>query len=228
MSTERILALIPAYNEGKRVGEVVREAARHLPVLVIDDGSKDDTAAVAEAAGARVHVQVPNQGKGMALKEGFRQAMAEGREAVLTLDADGQHDPTEIPRFLEAWEARNAELIIGARNFSDMPFVRRMSNSFARRSFSWAMGQPIRDNQSGYRLIARPLMEAMVESAESGFEFEVEMIAVTVERGMKLDWVPIRTIYGDEVSHISPVKHVVEFMRLVLATRRRMRAGAAK
>jgi hypothetical protein len=149
-------------------------------------------------------------------------ALEAGHEAVLTLDADGQHDPSEIPKFLEARRERGAELIIGAREFGDMPLVRRMSNTFARHSFSWAMGRKILDNQSGYRLIERPLLEALLESSESGFEFEVEMIATCIERGMRLDWVPIRTIYGDETSHISPWKHTREFLRVVRATRKRM------
>ena len=104
----RILALIPGYEEGPRIGRVVEAARRHLPVLVVDDGSTDDTAARAEAAGARVIRQVPNQGKGAALRAGFRLALDEGWDAVLTLDADGQHDPDEIPRFVAAFGAPGA------------------------------------------------------------------------------------------------------------------------
>ena len=96
-----VIALIPAYNEGERVADVVTRTLKYLPVLVVDDGSSDDTASVAEAAGATVHRYIPNQGKGVALQTGFRQAMEMGHDAVITLDADGQHDPDEIPRFLE-------------------------------------------------------------------------------------------------------------------------------
>ena len=95
-----IVALSPAYNAAHLVGPVIEEAKKHLPVVVVDDGSKDDTAAVAEAAGARVIRQVPNQGKGAGLKNGFRWALENGVSAVVTLDADGQHDPTEIPKLL--------------------------------------------------------------------------------------------------------------------------------
>ena len=101
----RVLALVPGYEEGPRIGSVVEAARRHLEVLVVDDGSTDDTAAAAEAAGARVLRQVPNQGKGAALRAGFRLALDEGWDAVLTLDADGQHDPDEIPRFVAAFGA---------------------------------------------------------------------------------------------------------------------------
>jgi glycosyltransferase involved in cell wall biosynthesis len=192
-------------------------------VLVVDDGSTDETARVAEAAGARVMRQTPNQGKGAALRNGFRNALTEGCDAVITLDADGQHDPAEIPAFLAEYARTGAELIIGARNFSEMPAVRRLSNTLGRRAFSWAMGEEIRDNQSGYRLIHRRLIEATLESGESGFEFEVEMIATCIERGYGLGWVPIRTIYEGAGSHIRPLQHLMSFARVVWQTRRRMK-----
>ncbi|HLE52424.1 MAG TPA: glycosyltransferase family 2 protein [Anaerolineales bacterium] len=221
--TLNILALIPAYNEAQRIGEVVAGARQYLPVLVVDDGSMDDTAAVASQSGARVLSQRPNQGKGAALTAGFRRAIAEGCAAVLTLDADGQHDPAEIPQFLQVYRERGVDLIIGGRDFSQIPPVRRAANTLGRWSFSWAVGRPVRDNQSGYRLISRRLMEAMLASQEQGFQFEVEMIVVCVQKGYALDWVPIRTIYAGESSHIQPLQHVIEFTRMVVQTRRRMK-----
>lgn len=216
----KILALIPAYNEAARIAAVVAGDRAHLPVLVVDDGSRDDTAARAEKAGATVLRQTPNQGKGTALRAGFRWALDAGYEAIVTLDADGQHDPAEIPKFLEAYAAYGADLIIGARDFRHMPPIRRLSNTVGRWVFSWAIGQPIRDNQSGYRLISRRLLEAILTSDEAGFEFEVEMIVICIQRGYKLDWVPIRTIYAGEQSHIRPWHHTVNFFRMVWQTRR--------
>lgn len=223
----RIIALIPAYNEAARVADVVRAARAHLPVWVVDDGSTDDTAARAQDAGATVLRQTSNLGKGAALQTGFRRALAEGMEAVLTIDADGQHDPTEMPKFLEAYATQRADLIIGARDFRQIPWVRRLANTLGRRSFSWALGQPILDNQSGYRLISRRLLQATLNSRERGFEFEVEMIVTCVARGFELRWVPIRTIYADEPSHINPWHHTVNFIRLVWRTRRRARGPAS-
>lgn len=124
-----ILALIPAYEEGPRVAAVIRGARRHLPVVVVDDGSTDDTAMVSEAAGATVLRQRPNAGKGAALRAGFRHALDLGMDAVVTLDADGQHDPDEIPRFLDSFATDRPELVIGRRDFSAMPPVRRISNT---------------------------------------------------------------------------------------------------
>jgi len=219
----KILALIPAYNEEVRVAQVVAGALAHLPVLVINDGSTDGTAAQAEQAGATVLTQTPNQGKGMALKAGFSWAIEHGYRAALTLDADNQHDPTEIPKFLQAFRTHQADLIIGARDFRQMPAVRRVSNTLGRGLFSWALGQPIQDNQSGYRLLSRRLMEAVLTSSEAGFEFEVDMIVSCVRHGFTLAWVPIRTTYAGEQSHINPFLHLVNFLRVVWQTRQQMR-----
>jgi glycosyltransferase involved in cell wall biosynthesis len=215
----RVLALIPAYNEASHIASVVAGALAYLPVLVVDDGSTDDTAARAKASGAAVLHQTPNQGKGAALRAGFRQAIHEGYDAVLTLDADGQHDPTEIPKFLRAYDASHADLIIGQRDFSQMPPIRRLANSLGQWSFSWALGQHIADNQSGYRVVDRQLMEVMLASSERGFEFEVEMILTCVKRGLVLDWVPIRTIYAGEKSHINSLEHTIHFVRMLWQTR---------
>jgi len=225
-SSERpILALIPAYEEGPRIGAVVEGARRHLPVVVIDDGSSDDTAERAEAAGGTVIRQVPNAGKGAALRAGFRHALAAVAPAVITLDADGQHDPTEIPAFLARFEERRAELIIGQRDLGAMPPVRRLSNTLGGLTLAVALGRSVPDNQSGYRLIGRTLLRAMLDSVESGFEFEVEMIARCIALGLPIDSVPIRTIYAGEPSHIRPWRHFTEFVRVTRKARRIAHGG---
>ncbi|MEA3441288.1 MAG: glycosyltransferase family 2 protein [Chloroflexota bacterium] len=219
----RVLAIIPAYNEAERIAIVIKGALKYLPVLVIDDGSSDETTAVARGNGADVLVQTPNQGKGAALRAGFQWAIDRGYQAVLTLDADGQHDPDDIPDFLSVYTTTEADLIIGSRDFSQIPPIRRLANTLGRVSFSWAVGQDIPDNQSGYRLISLRLMEALLSSQEQGFEFEVEMIKVAIQRGYPLEWVPIQTIYAGESSHISPFNHIKQFLRVVLRTRIGMR-----
>jgi glycosyltransferase involved in cell wall biosynthesis len=219
-----IVAIVPGFNEGPRIGDVVRRAAEHLPVIVVDDGSADDTAAQARAAGATVLEQRPNQGKGAALRAGFRRALDDGAEAALTLDADGQHDPAEIPAFLAAWEAEpRPDLVIGRRNFRAMPPIRRLSNVVGGWAFSWAVGRPIPDNQSGYRLVSRRIMEATLDSDEGGFEFEVEMITTCIRMGGRIAWVPIRTIYAGEPSHIRPLAHLRSFIRIVRKARLEVR-----
>ncbi len=223
-STQGVAALIPAFNEVEHIRTVVQSVGAYLPVLVVDDGSSDQTAAAARSAGAQVLIQQPNQGKGAALLAGFKQVLQDGFRAVITLDADGQHDPAEIPAFLDAYSQHNADLIIGRRNFSLMPIVRRMSNTIGTQIFSWALGRPVPDNQSGYRLLSERLMHTMLAMRENerGFEFEVEMIVQCILNEYKLDWVPIRTIYADEKSHISPLKHGLKFMQVSWRTWRVM------
>lgn len=222
----KIFALAPAYNEVGHIAQVVHRAGQYLPVLVVDDGSRDGTVEAAQAAGAQHVVRLsPNQGKGAALRAGFRYALEAGCNAVLTLDSDGQHDPADIPAFLQMQEEQPADLIIGERDFSQIPPIRRLANTIGRISFSWALGQPVCDNQSGYRLISRRLMEHLLASQETGFEFEVEMIVTAVRLGYTIRGVPIHTIYADERSHIRPLDHILGFMRILAKTRRAVRTG---
>ena len=221
----RIVAVIPGYEEGPRIARVVEGAARSLPVVVVDDGSRDDTAAQAEEAGATVIRQRPNQGKGAALRTGFRYALEHGAPAVVTLDADGQHDPAEIPAFLSAYEAGHPELIVGRRDFASMPLARRVSNTVGGLILSAAVGRRVPDNQSGFRLIGRRLMTALLDSDEAGFAFEVEMIARCIALDLPIAWVPIRTIYAGEPSHIRPWAHFTGFLRAARDARRIVRGA---
>jgi glycosyltransferase involved in cell wall biosynthesis len=229
MARSSITVVVPAHNEGDRIEAVVAAALAHLPVLVVDDGSADDTAARATGAGAVTLTQHPNQGKGAALRAGFRWAIKRDLEAVVTLDGDGQHDPAEIPGFLGLYSRRTVaaeptQLIVGRRDFSAMPALRRAANTLGTLTLSAAVGRWIPDNQSGYRLIGRRLMNAMLDSREDGFAFEVEMIAVCLREGWPIDWLPIRTIYGGESSHIEPRHHLREFLAMTRRARRIARA----
>jgi len=220
-----IFALIPGFNEREHIGRVVASAAKHLPVLVVNDGSQDDMVEVARIAGARAVIsQYPNQGKGKALMNGFREALARGAQAVVMLDADGQHDPDEIPSFLDAYRQRVFDLVIGERDFSKMPWLRRNTNTIGRRMFSDALGMYVSDNQTGYRLVSARLMQAMLGSRETNFEFEVEMIVVCVLGGFLMGGVPIKTIYADERSHIKPLRHGYHFIRMCWQTYLRRKA----
>ncbi|HAF62033.1 MAG TPA: glycosyltransferase family 2 protein [Anaerolineaceae bacterium] len=218
--TKRIVGLvvIPAYNVERSIAQVVRGAGVYLPVLVVDDGSTDDTAQRARAAGAKVSQHEQNRGKGVALQTGFNYAMEHNYDFVITLDADGQHDPNEIPKFIKSYTIWRADLIIGQRDFTLMPVMRQMSNTFSRIIFSWAAGRKIPDNQSGFRLISRRLLEGLLEPGERGYEFEVEMIVSCILQGYRMRWVPIRTIYENEMSHIHPLRHFIKFMQVSLRT----------
>jgi glycosyltransferase involved in cell wall biosynthesis len=215
MIDPRIVALIPAWNEAERIGPIVRQAVDFLNVVVIDDGSEDETAMVASQAGATIVRHEINQGKGVALMTGFNQVFNQGFEAAITLDADGQHDPAEIPAFCEGFADDAGDLIIGRRNFRQMPFIRAFSNSFGSWLLTRVLGTPILDNQSGYRLYTRKLFN-VIEPTSEGFEFEVEVIFQTVVKGYRLGWIPIRTIYGiDKVSYFHPLHDSIKFLTAV-------------
>jgi len=215
MGETSILALIPAWNEADRMRPVVEATRARLPVLVVDDGSDDNTSSVAKAAGATVVRHPQNRGKGVALMTGFAWALERGYDAVLTLDADGQHDPADIPKFLVAYEAGAGDLIVGQRDFGQMPFPRLFTNPFGSWLLSLALGTRIYDNQSGYRLHSRRFLE-MLDLTTTGFELEVEVIVQAVCRDVRVGWVDIRTIYGiDKVSYFHPIKDSARFLGMV-------------
>lgn len=212
--TGEIIALIPAYNEARYIADVVRRTLRHLPVVVIDDGSSDETAAVAALAGAKVVAHTVNQGKGKALNTGFEYAVQRGVDAAITLDADGQHDPDEIPLFVAAYRAGQGDVIIGQRTFAQMPAKSQFGNRVGTFLLGLAMGRPIPDNQSGYRLLSRDVM-AQLRPSSTRFEAEVEILLRAQMAGFRLAWVPIKTIYNDKKSHFRPIHDSALFLKMV-------------
>jgi glycosyltransferase involved in cell wall biosynthesis len=218
-----VLVLIPAWNEAERIGSVLEPLAMQFPLLVVDDGSVDETAQVAEALGAHVLRHDQNQGKGVALVDGFNWALEHGYEAVLTLDADGQHDPGEAEKFVSAFRAGLGDLIIGRRDFSQMPFPRSTANAIGSWMLTRVLRTPIYDNQSGYRLYSRRLLEQL-NLTRHGFELEVEAVVQAIEHGFRIGWVDIQTIYDvDKVSYFHPIRDTLKFLGLVwsVATRRK-------
>lgn len=209
-----IIALIPAYNEARYIADVVTRTLVHVPVVVIDDGSSDGTGAAAALAGAKVIAHKLNQGKGKALNTGFDYACQRGVDAAITLDADGQHDPDEIPLFIKAFRAGKGDIIIGQRTFAEMP----AKSQFGNRAGTWllgkAMGQPVPDNQSGYRLLSRKVMAA-IRPTSTRFEAEVEILLRAQMAGFRLAWVPIQTIYNDKKSHFRPIHDSALFLKMV-------------
>lgn len=212
----RIAAVVPAFNEESAVGVVVRDTTPHVPVMVIDDGSSDLTAAQAVSAGAYVLRHPVNRGKGAALQTGFRWALARGYDGVITLDADGQHDPSEIPKFLTVHQRNPEALIVGNRSFAKMPLVRGVGNSLGRYMLRMTLGNDVQDSQCGYRLVPEWLLKQLLSSRRSGFDFELEMMLAYLAHGLAVEWVPVRTIYAGESSHVRLLCHVVEFLRLAL------------
>jgi glycosyltransferase involved in cell wall biosynthesis len=211
--TGEIIALIPAYNEVRYIADVVKRTLEQLPVVVIDDGSSDGSGAAAALAGAKVIAHKTNQGKGTALNTGFDYAVKRGVDAAITLDADGQHDPDEIPLFIDAFRAGAGDIVIGKRTFGEMPAKSQFGNRVGTWLLGKAMGQPVPDNQSGYRLLSRPVME-QVRPSSSRFEAEVEILLRAQMAGFRLAWVPIKTIYNDKKSHFRPIHDSVLFLKM--------------
>ncbi len=214
----RACVVIPAYNAASTIGPLIRHIhTLSLSAIVVNDGSTDKTAEVAVQAGAVVISHVQNQGKGTALRSGFAYALQAGFEAIVTLDGDGQHDPAEIPRLLEAASASDAAIIVGCRTIDStaMPWARRCTNRVMSRVISWAVRQNIPDSQCGFRVIRRHVLERMHLSTER-FEIETEMLLAAARLGWPITSVPIKTIYENHSSHIKPVSDSLRFVRLML------------
>jgi glycosyltransferase involved in cell wall biosynthesis len=206
----KILALIPAYNEEERIGKVVKKTLKYCDVIVIDDGSMDDTGKRAEEKGAFVIKHEKNRGKGDALITGFNYALKNNYDIIITLDADGQHDPSEIPNFLKKID--KYDIIIGARNFKEMPFPRRISNTITTFLLSLRTHQKIGDSQSGYRLIKTDALRGLDFKTER-FILESELL---VRAKCRIGNVRIKTIYAGEKSHINNLRDTIKFIKFLI------------
>jgi glycosyltransferase involved in cell wall biosynthesis len=222
--SERVAVLIPALNAARTLPAVVVEARGQLePVIVIDDGSTDGTGDAARAAGATVLRHEKNRGKGGALKTGFAWALKHGFDGVITLDADGQHLPTEIPKFLnERGADLRPDLIIGGRShlFAQMLPRRRMANRFSASSIAFASGTPISDSQSGFRFYSANLLRNLALRTD-GFDLDSEVIVRAGRRGFRIVTIPIELGFVDGIStsHYKPLKDTLRIAWTVLRAR---------
>jgi glycosyltransferase involved in cell wall biosynthesis len=218
MEKAKIAAVIPAYNEEKHIGDVVRRTRQQLDnVLVVDDGSGDKTAERAREAGAEVIVHEINRGKGETIKTGLRHWLDRQADFVIILDADGQHRPEEIDRFVAAaLSADEPKLVLGTRmnDVSSMPFVRRKVNRWMSERISALCGQTIPDTQCGFRLLHQQLIPELLGGSER-FDYETEMLIIASRKGFRIGSVPISTVYSDEVSSIHPVRDTIRFFKLM-------------
>ena len=213
---ESVFVVVPAYKAAAHIGAVVRDifaVSDRMRVVVVDDGSDDETAGKAREAGATVIVHEVNRGKWAALETGFAEFLKTDCRAVVTLDADGQHSPAEIPNLIEVWIAEEADIVVGSRQreVGNMPFIRILTNSISSGLVSLVAGATIKDSQSGYRLHSRRVIEN-VEVKTGGYEAESEILVKAVRMGYKVASAPISTIYGEETSHIHPLKVPARFL----------------
>ncbi len=226
-----VAVAIPAYQAAPSVGDVVERTLRLLPdVLVIDDGSTDGTAGIALEAGAEVISLGHNRGKGDALETAFGELFGRGFSAVVTLDADGQHLPEQIPMLLDA-AAAGADLVLGTRErlFAEMSGLRRHSNRLSSRAISFAAGQSLADVQTGFRWYSKRLVEA-VGFPESRFEAESAVVVRAVRRGFRLLTVPVELGFADGrvTSHFRPLTDGLRIARAVIRARFERRPDAGR
>ena len=218
---DRFAAIVPAYNAAARIGTVLNGLMRHIPpgnIIVVDDGSLDETSAIAEHSGVRVLRHGVNRGKGAAIRSGIELLAPRAYiEGVIMLDADGQHDPEEIPAFVEEFSKGKADIIIGNR-MSDrcaMPAVRIFTNRLTSAIVSMRAGQRIPDSQNGYRLMRASLLTRL-HLVSSRYEIDSELIIKACHAGGIVASIPIRTIYAGEKSAIHPLRDTVRFIVLVI------------
>lgn len=206
--------LIPSYNEARSIGALVTALrARAMTVYVVDDGSVDDTAAIAEAAGAIVVKHKHNKGKGASMREGFKHIVKKGYGSVVVMDGDGQHVVEDIAQFITRMKETDADVIIGNRmlDTTSMPPVRIYTNRFMSSLISLIARQHVPDTQSGFRLIKTDVLRT-IRLESSNYEIESEMIIEAARNGFRIASVPIKTVYRDEKSKINPVVDTLRFI----------------
>lgn len=217
----RYCVIIPAYQAGATIAELVRRARQHdVSVIVVDDGSVDQTVALATAAGAFVISHLRNEGKGKALRTGFDYALRTGFDGIITMDSDGRYDPDEIPTLIRAGEVQHAGLVLGNRLHvvpAGMPPLRRGINRLMSRLISLWVRQAIPDSQCGFRLLRRELLQAISPLSAMRYDIESEIILATAAKRWKIISVPVKSLYDPKRhrSSIRPLRDTWRFFSLL-------------
>lgn len=218
MLNPKLAILIPAYNASQTLPELIRKIGDEFPckdIIVVDDGSQDDTIKVAIKAGVTLLGHPVNRGKGEALRTGFQYAVQNNYDFVITLDADLQHKPEELKLFVEVSQNGSYDLIVGTRDFSfkNMPFERVVTNFVSSAILTLLSGQKIRDSQSGYRMISsRILREVKLKCRK--YDLESELLIKAGRKGFRIGLVPISTVYEGSRSFINPLVDTGRFIKI--------------
>ena len=218
----KIIAVIPCFNEEHFIGDVVFETIKYVDkVIVIDDGSKDDTARIAREAGAEVISHPSCWGAGAATRTGFEAALKSGADIVVTLDGDSQHDPSEIPLLLRPLLQDDADLVIGSRfikHKTNIPAYRELGVDFITWMYNLGTNVKVTDSQSGFRAHSRKLLGS-VDIKHDDFSFSVEVLVKARKRGFRIAEVPISCLYHDQGSTLNPVSHGISVVIAVVGIR---------
>ncbi len=213
------MVLIPAYKAADTLNELVDRIAAHVDmrdIVIVEDGSPDDTLRAAKSTGAVVLEHEVNKGKGEALKTGFKYALENGYEGVISIDADLQHDPDKIPEFIKLAKDTNADIIVGTRRRSteNMPLERYLTNELTSLIVSCFSGSLVRDSQSGYRYTSRRAI-GTIRLRSSRYDTESEFLFKSGRAGFHVHEVEIPTIYSGSESYINPLRDTGRFIKLM-------------
>ncbi len=218
---KRICAILPSYNEEKNITSVIKGILKHnIDVIVVDDGSKDKTSQRASENGAAVIRHHKKKGKGVSIKDGLNYAADNDYDYIITIDADGQHNPEEIPLFVKEADANEeAGIVIGSRlwNPEKMPLARLCTNRFMSHLISLLCRQNIPDTQCGYKLIKKDVLKVISVKSRK-FEIESELLVKAAKAGFKIKSIPIKSIYAGEKSRINPFTDAIRFIRFLIKT----------
>ncbi len=213
----KICVIIPSYNEAKTIAAIIKQVSlQGLDVIVVDDGSTDNTFQIAGDNKAFVLRNGQNEGKGASLVKGFNYALTHNYDAAITIDGDGQHDTVDIPHFIRAAAASDCGILIGNRMHKpkDMPMARFLANKFMSFIISHIVKQNIPDSQCGFRLIKKEVLEK-IRFETNNYDSESELLLKASRLGLKIGAVPIDTIYRGEKSRINPFVDALRFIRLM-------------
>lgn len=217
-SSPRVLAVIPCFNEAQYIGSVVLQAKKYADeVIVIDDGSMDNTAEIASAAGAAVVKHKQNYGKGVAVTSAFGQARLREAQVLVLLDGDGQHDPAHIPEIIRPVLEKKADMVVGSRLLEARKSVPKY-RSFGQSILTWITNigsqAKLTDSQSGFRGFSRKAVEAMALK-ETGLSVESEMQLALRDKGLKILEVPIDAHYGRKAKR-NPLAHGLSVLNRII------------
>ena len=210
------MIIIPAYNEEESIAKLL--PSLNFPpqdIIVVDDGSTDNTISKSQSFGVHVIRHEKNKGKGMAHRTGFNFASKEEARWVITMDADGQHSPKDIPKFIKAIKEKKGDMIIGEREVTirTMPFLRFLTNLWTSFIVSILGGKRVKDAQSGFRAISKEIFTS-ISLSTNNFQTESEIIIKAARRGFRITSGPVRTIYNESYSYIKPFLDTLRFIKL--------------
>lgn len=213
----KIVTIIPAYNEAETIQQVVKECSKYSDVIVISDGSTDNTSKIARNTGARVCEHEINQGKGSAIKTGLRLILEEDYQIIILLDGDGQHDPHHIPHLAKTITKK--EMVIGSRfkNCADqtMPLQRKISNNITTRILRYITGYNLSDSQCGFRAFSADIAPLFLDIPYDDYIFESEMLYLASKNHITVKEIPVPCTYGVEKSYIK-IRDIIRYLIYIL------------